>query len=303
MLIIAALLAIAMANSFARPTAAQIVPDNALGENSSSVISESDTRDRIEGGLIRDTTLFHSFRTFNIDTGSGAYFTVPNAVEAIFTRITGNQASNLLGTLGVLGNADLFFLNPNGIVFGPEANLDISGSFTASTAESFAWADGQHFSAINPEIPPLLTLSTTPGLQFGQTASLITQSGDLTAGQDITMAAGELIMSGQLSAGETLTLSALGKINVQGPVTGNLITVQASDLFVTDGGLLEISTASDGLSGNLTILADDLVVFRGENEQTGEISGAYNRVDPDTTEDAGNISISANRLELLRIED
>jgi filamentous hemagglutinin family protein len=102
---------------------AQIVPDRTLGNESSRVTPNVTIKglpsDRIDGGAVRGVNLFHSFQDFNIGSGRGAYFANPNGIANILTRVTGSNASNILGTLGVLGNANLFLLNPNGIVFGP----------------------------------------------------------------------------------------------------------------------------------------------------------------------------------------
>jgi filamentous hemagglutinin family protein len=119
--------------------------------------------DRIDGGAIRGSNLFHSFQEFNIDNGSGAYFSNPESISNILSRVTGNNLSNILGTLGVLGNANLFLINPNGIVFGPNARLDVGGSFFASTADSILFENGVEFAASNPEAPPLLTINIPIG--------------------------------------------------------------------------------------------------------------------------------------------
>ncbi len=122
-----------------------IVPDNTLGAESSVVTPNVDingiTSDRIDGGAIRGANLFHSFQEFNIDEGRGAYFTNPAGIENILSRVTGGNASNILGKLGVLGNANVFLINPSGIIFGRNASLDVKGSFVASTASSLNFAE------------------------------------------------------------------------------------------------------------------------------------------------------------------
>ncbi len=106
------------------PALSQILPDNTLGGSPSQVLPETINNlpsDRISGGAVRGSNLFHSFQEFNVNSGRGAYFDNPNGITNIFSRVTGNNPSNILGRLGVLGNANLFLINPKGIVFGPEA--------------------------------------------------------------------------------------------------------------------------------------------------------------------------------------
>ncbi len=162
---------------------AQIIPDTTLGSESSTLTPISSTVDSINGGATRGTNLFHSFSQFNINEGRAAYFTNPTGIENILTRVTGSNGSNILGTLGVSGgNANLFLINPNGIIFGENARLDVGGSFMASTASSIQLADGTEFSAVNPSAPPLLTISVPIGLQFyGTEGDIVVRTGQAPA--------------------------------------------------------------------------------------------------------------------------
>lgn len=148
----------------------QIAPDSSLGNERSIVIPNQlikrSPSEVISGGAVRTDSLFHSFSQFNVPLGRGAYFSNPAGIANILTRVTGNTPSNLFGTIGVLGNANLFFLNPNGVVFGPNAKLDLSGSFLASTADAFSFQDGSQFSAIEPAQPPLLSVTLPAGLTY-----------------------------------------------------------------------------------------------------------------------------------------
>lgn len=151
-------------------TQAQIIPDSTLGGENSTVtpnqIINKLLSDRIDGGARRGANLFHSFQEFNINEGQAVYFTNPTGVAQIFSRVTGNNLSAIFGKLGVLGNANFFFLNPNGIIFGPNASLDLNGSFLATTASSIHLSDGTIFSARNPQAVPLLTVNVPIGLGF-----------------------------------------------------------------------------------------------------------------------------------------
>jgi filamentous hemagglutinin family protein len=206
---------------------AQITLDATLGGEGSTVqpnlIINGVPSNQIGGGAIRGTNLFHSFLEFNVETGRGAYFTNPAGIENIFSRVTGSTPSKIFGTLGVLGNANLFLLNPNGIIFGPSASLDVKGSLLATTANSINWADGTTFSTTNPQVPSLLTVSVPVGLGFGNTPKEILVQG----------------ASLQVSPNKTLAL-----------VGGNL-TLQGGNLTAPEGRI-ELGSVADLGAVNLT---------------------------------------------------
>ncbi|EKU97334.1 filamentous hemagglutinin family N-terminal domain protein [Leptolyngbya sp. PCC 7375] len=144
-----------------------IVPDN----TTNSMVPKGCTTCPITGGILSDDsqTLFHSFQQFSVPTGGAALFLNDPSLSTIITRVTGGQRSNIDGAISVQGNADLFLLNPNGIIFGPNAVLQVPGSFVASSADSVVFANGDVFSAATANAPPLLTVSTPVGLQLGAT--------------------------------------------------------------------------------------------------------------------------------------
>ncbi|MEM9925807.1 MAG: filamentous hemagglutinin N-terminal domain-containing protein, partial [Cyanobacteria bacterium P01_D01_bin.50] len=193
---------------------AQITPDASLGNQSSTInpnvnIKQA-TADLIEGGAIRDTNLFHSFKEFNIGEAQRVFFKNPNGVTNILTRITGSNISQILGTLGVDGNANLFLMNPNGIIFGNDARLDINGSFLATTAEKINFADGTQFSSKNIQTQPLLTISAPIGLGLGETP------GSITNRSVATNSAGESFGL-QIQPGNTLAFLG-GDISIEGGI-------------------------------------------------------------------------------------
>ena len=288
---------------------------------------------QIDGGARRGANLFHSFREFNIDVGRGVYFTNPAGVANILTRVTGGNASQLLGTLGVLGNANLFLLNPNGITFGAKAQLDVGGSFIASTASSFKFADGSEFSAINPQAPPLLTVNAPIGLQYGSNPGAIQVQGaslQVPNGQTLTLAGGTVTVNGGqlLAPGGRVELAGVAGAGEVG------LTQQGQEwrLNVPDGlgranvaiGNNAIVDVSAGGGGSIAITARNLMVtgagrlFAGINTGLETVGAQAGDIDINITEavnidastianavfsgtgNAGNISITTGVLSLTK---
>lgn len=110
-----------------------ITPDTTLGTEASVVNSLNPTPiDIINGGAIRGNNLFHSFSQFNVGANRGVYFFSPSAnIANILARVTGGSRSEILGTLGTLGSSQpsLFLINPNKIIFGSNASLNVGKSF------------------------------------------------------------------------------------------------------------------------------------------------------------------------------
>jgi filamentous hemagglutinin family protein len=254
-------------------TLAQITPDTTLGTERSVVTPNVNIRglpaDRIDGGATRGTNLFHSFSDFNVGEGLRVYFSNPTGIENILTRVTGNNLSNILGTLGVDGGANLFLLNPNGIIFGPNAKLDIAGSFVASTANGVVFDNGFNFSTTNPQAPPLLTISVPLGLQYGSNPSgaTITNSGNLTVGQNLGLVADNLDLKGQLQAGGHLALLALNTLQVRDSTTKPFMAKAGGQMVVQGNQLVDIFALNHSESG---FFSGGDMIFRSANTVVGD---------------------------------
>ncbi|XZN98883.1 MAG: filamentous hemagglutinin N-terminal domain-containing protein [Microcoleus sp.] len=241
---------------FPTATIAQIIPDRTLGTENSRTVSDTINNlpsDRIEGGATRGVNLFHSFREFNVGEGRGAYFVNPNGILNIFTRITGSNPSNILGTLGVQGNANLFLLNPQGIVFGPNARLDLRGSFLGSTADSIVFNNGFEFSSKNPTTVPLLAINIPVGLRFRDNPGTIVNSSQaIGPTPTLPQLPIEIPVSNKLGLavdpGQTLALIG-GDIQLQG---GNLTAYSGQILLgsVKSPGLVQFEPTALGLNLN-----------------------------------------------------
>ncbi|MBD1868514.1 filamentous hemagglutinin N-terminal domain-containing protein [Cyanobacteria bacterium FACHB-471] len=166
-----------MSGAFIPPSAEaqlELTPDTAGDRTTNTIVTPVSTEiDIIQGGArpADGINLFHSFEEFNVPADRGIYFEAPNGVENIFSRITGSDPSDLLGTVGVIDpalnfdDANLFLINPNGILFGPDAILNVQGSFVGTTADAIGFGDRGSFSATNPELPSEL-LTVNPSVFF-----------------------------------------------------------------------------------------------------------------------------------------
>ena len=96
--------------------------------------------------------LFHSFGKFGLVQGESATFSGPVSVTNVVGRVTGGAASSIDGAVrsSIVG-ANLYLINPSGIVFGPNATVNVSGAFHAATADYVRFADGARFRATQPE--------------------------------------------------------------------------------------------------------------------------------------------------------
>ncbi|MBN3958723.1 filamentous hemagglutinin N-terminal domain-containing protein [Nostoc sp. NMS8] len=272
------------------PAQAQITPDNTLGAERSNitpnVLINGASSDLINGGAIRGSNLFHSFTEFNIGDGQRVYFGNPSGIENILTRVTGVNRSNILGTLGVNGAANLFLINPNGILFGQNARLDVRGSFVGTTANGVQFGNQGNFSATNPQAPPLLTIQPSALLfnVINQNAAIQNNSVEPTG---ILDPAGFNVFGLRVPDGKSLLL-------VGGNVSMNGGELNAYGGRVELGGLTE--------SGNVNLL------FDGDNLKLG-FPENVTRADVSLTNQArvyveaaggGDIAINARNLEILQ---
>ncbi|MHC5932816.1 two-partner secretion domain-containing protein [Nostoc sp.] len=286
------------------PVYAQIVPDNTLKVNSS--VAPGCTACTIEGGTVRGSNLFHSFSEFSIPTGGEAFFNNATQIQNIFTRVTGNSASNIDGLIRVNGNANVFLLNTNGIIFGPNARLDISGSFFASTGIAVKFIDGTVFST-RPATPttPLLTISVPIGLQYGMNSGSIQVQGSglvVQPSKTLALVGGNVaVEGGALGASGKVNLSAPGgRIQLGGVVGNNLVRLMPTDTsyslsYENVKNFADVSIADNawndvraGGGGSITINAQNIEILNNSDLTAGIGQGLGSVV-----AQAGDITLNA----------
>ncbi|MDJ0536195.1 MAG: filamentous hemagglutinin N-terminal domain-containing protein [Xenococcaceae cyanobacterium MO_207.B15] len=167
------------------PALGQITSDG----TTNTTITPTDNGFQIDDGDVAGGNLFHSFRDFSVPTGREAFFNNATDIVNIFSRVTGGNISSIDGLIRANGSANLFLINPAGIMFRSNASLQLGGSFYSSTADSIIFPDGE-FSATNLDNPPLITINAPIGLGNVRDngGDIVGQSVDLTVeeGQNIT---------------------------------------------------------------------------------------------------------------------
>jgi filamentous hemagglutinin family protein len=295
---------------------AEVITDGSLGNVTS--LSGNMTIPQSLGTTVGNN-LYHSFNTFNINTGESATFTGNNALKNVISRVTGGQPSNINGSLqSTVGKADFYFINPAGVTLGASAQVDVPAAFHLSTADTLRFADGSQFNANNVSAN---TLSVAEPTGFG---FINNQGGDITVqdnevdfkeGSTVSLSAHNVVLnngwlknpSGNMQVyatgkaaelpitptppnTQTLTgrieLNAGSLLDTSGNNAGGIINMQGGDISVRDGSLVTNSTFGSGNAGNISIQANNLSV-----SNKGQITS-----ETFSTGNAGLVSIKANDL-------
>ncbi len=270
---------------------AQITPDATLPNNSR--VTTQDNIRTIEGGTRAGSNLFHSFEQFSVPTGTTAYFQNALDIQNIISRVTGKSISNIDGILRANGRSNLFLINPNGILFGPNASLNIGGSFIASTASSLNFADGTKFSATDPQTAPLLTVSVPIGLQFGSTAAPIHNQSQASPDGATNIFGSPIGL--QVQPGKTLAF------------VGGDVTLDGGNLTAARGRIELGSVASNSLVSLNRMNQDWVLGYEGVQnfqniqliQRTVDSSVIRSIVDTSSKDGSGNIQVRGQSVELI----
>jgi filamentous hemagglutinin family protein len=305
-------------------THAQLITPAADGTGSAIITSDGNRIDISGGTLSRDkANLFHSFSQFGLNQDQIANFLSNPSIRNILGRVTGGDASIINGLIQVSGgNSNLFLMNPAGIIFGPNATLNVPASFTATTANGIGF-DSKWFSASG--VNDLAALVGTPNsLAFTMSQpGAIANAGNLavTQGQNLTLVGGTVVSTGQLSApAGNITLAGIpGESMVRISQTGNLLSLDVKPLAAADSqpenwalpiaSLPQLLTGSGevGSATQMTVNSDGTVVLTGSgigiptDTGTAIASGTINTsnlgaqvITPISSKQSGDLQIGGN---------
>jgi filamentous hemagglutinin family protein len=185
----------------ASPALAKIVP---AADGTGTEVTRVGDRYEIRGGTLSEdgTNLFHSFEQFRLGVGEMASFIANPEMHNILARVVGGEIYAIEGQIQVTGgNANLFLINPAGIVFGASANLNVPASFTATTATGVGFGDRWFQSVGDSDRTPLI--GEPSALAFTTSRlGLVVNAGNLAveAGENLSLVGGTAINTGTLAA-------------------------------------------------------------------------------------------------------
>ncbi|HIE01476.1 MAG TPA: filamentous hemagglutinin N-terminal domain-containing protein [Thiotrichaceae bacterium] len=256
---------------------AEITTDGTLGSRAN--LPGPDYQIGADLGRQHGGNLFHSFQDFNLNSSESATFSGPNNVSNVISRVTGGNPSNIDGLIrSTMPNADMYFLNPYGIMFGPNAQLDVQGSFHASTADYLRLGEGGRFDARNPS-DSLLTVAPVEAFGFlsDSPAEITAQDSQLVVpyGRTLSLIGGDLYLSGStppvmlnedgsvIIPGSSVMFANSGRINLasvasEGEVISNSLGLNLGD---AKGGQIRLDKSLVDVSGQ----GDGRIFIRGKN--------------------------------------
>lgn len=229
---------------------------------------------RIDAGLGKQVggNLFQSFGKFGLVAGENATFSGPAGVSNIIGRVTGGAASNVDGRItSTIQGANLYLVNPSGMVFGPNASVNVSGGFHVSTADYIKMSDGAHFQATNPSGS---TLSAAPPAAFGfmtATPATLTINGSRLGvpSGDVSIVGGPVSIAGaRISApGGTVRVAGTagqGEIPLDPNNTAGLSVSRFAPVNIIGGSQLDVSDPAGRRAGSVAVRAGALTVDASE---------------------------------------
>ena len=275
------------------------------GTTSTKVTSSDGKNFDIDEGNRAGNNLFHSFQNFSVPTGGSASFNNAVDIENIFSRVTGSKISNIDGLIRANGSANLFLINPAGIILGQNARLDIGGSFLGSTADSILFPKGK-FSVLDLDNPPLLTVDVPIGLGIRDNPAPITNQSvandlglQVNTGQTLALIGGEITFDGgKITAPDS-------KIELGGLLATGTITIgdnfnfsfpegiERADVTLTNAAEINVRVreGATGTGGSVEIVTATLSLNKGNQEFGTQIV-----TDTNGNGNAGNVTIDATNI-------
>ncbi len=320
---------------------AQIVTDGTTRGGPPMPLAKDNNRFTVPAdiGTLKGHNLFHSFQTFSLAAGETADFTagVVSGIETVFSRVTGGEISTINGTLKCsIPNASFYFMNPAGVVFGPNAKVNVPGAFVVTTADYLAFTDGTRFAA-QPPAHEMLTVASPAAFGFlGAPADPAVgkvqfngSSLQFKLGQDVTAVGRSIEVKQDAETQRAATIRApggalkLAAVDSAGELSVADLGVadfsQLGDIEVSGGARLSTGDSAEAghflVRGNNLSLTDNSSLSNGsvgdspgsgrspesEIELRGKLSlgsGSYVRLDTRGRAEGGGLRVAAENIEM-----
>ncbi|WP_254564689.1 CHAT domain-containing protein [Oscillatoria sp. HE19RPO] len=299
---IASLLLFSYLTSLANPTQAQ--PITPAADGTGTLVTPDGPQFNIEGGqLSKDgANLFHSFEQFGLDAGQVANFLSNPDIQNILGRITGGDASIINGLIQLTGgNSNLYLMNPAGILFGPNAQLNIPADFFATTATGIGLSQGNWFNAVGDnQWSNLVGTPSQFALNTLQPGAIVNQ-GNLTLepGNNLTLLGGSVLNTGTLSApGGNITIAAVpGESLVRISQENHLLSLEVNPGIV-GRAMLESPSLPELLTGSGVTHANQVTI---NPDGSIQLSGSGISIDTQTGDNiaSGNITATGGQIAVL----
>jgi len=272
---------------------AQVTP---ASDGTGTTVTQSGNTFDIEGGTQSGGNLFHKFDELSIESTETANFTGDSSVFNIVGQVSGGNPSYIEGQVQVSGSdANLYLVNPAGVLFGSDAQLSLQGSFTATTADQIGF--GEDVLDVLSTRPDYTQVTAAPSsFRFTDAdVSAVVNQGDLTVaeGENITLMGGSVISEGTLSApgGEVGLVAVGGESLVRFNTPGSLLSLEVIEGDI-EGGLVKPTALPRLLTGKVgtgnTSAATELLVSSG-----GDVLLRGRTVGEETIATTGDISVES----------
>jgi filamentous hemagglutinin family protein len=295
-------------------SAGQVATDGSMG--AATTLTGPNYNVSQDLGTTVGNNLFHSFGTFNLSQGDIATFTGADTVQNVISRVTDGNPSSIDGTIeSQVGNANFFFINPAGVVFGQHATVNVPGDFHVSTANELRFADGTKYNLQTTHG----SLTAAPPEAFGflaATGNIVIEGGQLqfSEGSNVSFSGGSIIsnnatievpqgslqiygqgnavvnvpINGELPIGNGSIAINGGGWSVGGGNGGGSIVVSGGEVSIINGGVVASSTNGQGNAGFVNVNAANLLIDGQGNEN---FTGIASQANSNSTGDAGTINV------------
>lgn len=250
----------------------------AAEDGTGTVVDQVGDRFDIDGGTQAGDNLFHSFEAFGLDADQVANFIAEYGIENILGRITGGDPSIIDGLIQMSGgDANLYLINPAGILFGPNASLDLPASFTATTADGIGFGSGWFRATGDNDFASLVGSPQQFAFIRSEGGSVV-NLGDLQVddGQSLSLLGGTVINMGTLTAPQ-------GQVTIAAVPGENLVRISQDGMLLS----LEIpEPQADELLSSIDPLSLPELLTGGDVEPDTGIA-----VNPDGTLQMGTATV------------